>query len=88
MYIEAFASPFTVNTMPDKTLEAFGDHGEVGDLLDPSGGGSEAVLKEFEGAGIDLEALAQRLQDEGKESFDKSWKELLGTIADKRGVKA
>jgi transaldolase len=88
LYIGAFASPFTVNTMPDKTLEAFGDHGEVGDLMDPSGGNSEQVLKEFEGAGIDLEALAQRLQDEGKASFDKSWNELLKTIADKRGVAA
>ena len=74
--------------MPDKTLEAFADHGEVGDLMDPSGGNSEQVLKEFEGAGIDLEALAQRLQDEGKESFDKAWKELLKTIASKRGVAA
>jgi transaldolase len=88
LYIEAFASPFTVNTMPDKTLEAFADHGEVGDLMDPSGGNSEQVLKEFEGAGIDLEALAKRLQDEGKDSFDKSWNELLKTIADKRGVTA
>ena len=88
LYIEAFASPFTVNTMPDKTLEAFADHGELGDLMDPGGGNSEQVLKEFEGAGIDLEALAKRLQDEGKESFDKSWGELLKTIADKRGVTA
>jgi transaldolase len=88
LYIGAFASPFTVNTMPDKTLEAFADHGEVADLMDPSGGNSEQVLKEFEGAGIDLEALAKRLQDEGKDSFDKAWGELLKTIADKRGVTA
>jgi transaldolase len=88
LYIAAFASPFTVNTMPDKTLEAFADHGEVSDLMDPSGGGSEQVLKEFEGAGIDLAALAQRLQDEGKDSFDKSWEELLKTIAEKREVTA
>ncbi len=88
MYVEAFASPFTVDTMPDKTLEAFGDHGSLGDLMDPGGGNSEAVLKEFEGAGIDLEALAQRLQDEGKDSFDKAWKELLETISSKRGVAA
>jgi transaldolase len=88
LYIEAFASPFTVNTMPDKTLEAFADHGEIDGLMDPHGGASEQVLKQFEGAGIDLAALAQRLQDEGKESFDKSWGELLKTIADKRGVTA
>ncbi|HKZ13075.1 MAG TPA: transaldolase [Solirubrobacterales bacterium] len=88
LYIEAFASPFTVNTMPDKTLEAFADHGELGDLMDPTGGNSEAVLKEFEGAGIDLEALAARLQTEGKESFNKSWEDLLKTISSKRGVTA
>jgi transaldolase len=88
LYIKSFASPFTVNTMPDKTLEAFADHGELGDLIDPDGGNAEPVLKEFEGAGIDLAALAQRLQDEGKGSFDKAWEELLKTIADKRGVTA
>jgi transaldolase len=88
LYIGAFASPFTVNTMPDKTLEAFADHGELGDLMDPSGGNSEQVLKEFEGAGIDLEALAARLQKEGKESFNKSWEELLKTISSKGGVAA
>ncbi|MFT3866315.1 MAG: transaldolase [Solirubrobacterales bacterium] len=88
LYVESFASPFTVNTMPDKTLEAFADHGELADLMDPTGGDSEQVLKEFEGAGIDLAALAARLQDEGKESFNKSWEELLKTIAEKRGVTA
>src|ERR1700753_2806810 len=88
LYIEAFASPFTVNTMPDRTLEPSADHGSPADLMDPSGGNSEQVLKEFEGAGIDLEALARRLQDKGKESFDKAWKSLLETISSKRGVAA
>jgi transaldolase len=88
LYIEAFASPFTVNTMPDKTLEAFADHGQVGGLMDPAGTAAEQSLKEFEDAGIDLAALAQRLQGEGKDSFNKSWEELLKTIGEKRGVKA
>ncbi len=88
LYVEAFASPFTVNTMPDKTLEAFADHGEISGLMDPSGGGSEQVLKEFEGAGIDLAALAERLQEEGKASFNKSWEDLLKTISEKREVRA
>ncbi len=88
LYIDAFASPFTVNTMPDKTLEAFADHGELADLMDPTGAAAEQTLKQFEEAGIDLAALAQRLQDEGKSSFNKSWEELLKTIADKRGVAA
>jgi transaldolase len=88
LYIEAFASPFTVNTMPEPTLLAFADHGEVGDLMAADGGGSEGLLKEFEGAGIDVGALAERLQAEGKESFNKSWAELLKSIADQRGVPA
>ncbi|HEV7482717.1 MAG TPA: transaldolase [Solirubrobacterales bacterium] len=85
LYIEAFASPFTVNTMPEPTLLAFADHGEVGDLMAADGGNSEQVLKEFEGAGIDVAALADRLQVEGKESFNKSWEELLKSISSQRG---
>ena len=85
MYIEAFASPFTVNTMPEPTLQAFADHGEIGDLLPADGGNAEQVLKEFEAAGIDVAALAARLQVEGKESFNKSWEELLKSISSQRG---
>ncbi len=88
LYIEAFASPFTVNTMPEPTLKAFADHGEIGDLFPADGGNAEQVLKEFEGAGIDVAALAERLQVEGKEAFDKSWDELLKTIATQRGATA
>jgi transaldolase len=88
LYIEAFASPFTVNTMPEPTLKAFADHGQVGDLMAADGGNAEQVLKEFEGAGVDVDALATRLQVEGKESFNKSWEELLGSIASQRGVTA
>ena len=86
LYIEAFASPFTVNTMPEPTLHAFADHGEVGDLLPADGGDAEQVLAEFEEAGIDVDALAARLQEEGKEAFDKSWEELLKSIESQRGV--
>jgi transaldolase len=88
LYIEAFASPFTVNTMPEPTLLAFADHGEVGDLMPADGGNSEQVLKEFEDAGIDAAALAARLQVEGKESFNKSWEELLKSIESQRRVTA
>jgi transaldolase len=86
LYIEAFASPFTVNTMPEPTLLAFADHGAVGDLMPADGGGSEQLLQEFEAAGIDVSALATRLQKEGKESFNKSWEELLKSIASQRGA--
>jgi transaldolase len=85
LYIEAFASPFTVNTMPEPTLHAFADHGEVADLLPADGGSGELVLKEFADAGIDVTALAARLQEEGKQSFNKSWEELLSSIASQLG---
>ena len=88
LYIEAFASPFTVNTMPEPTLKAFADHGEIGDLMAADGGNSEQVLKEFEEAGIDVKALAQRLQDEGKVAFVKSWDDLLDSIESKSKVVA
>ncbi len=86
LYIEALASPFTVNTMPESTLHAFADHGEVGDLLPADGGSSEQVLAEFAEAGIDVAALAARLQEEGKASFVKSWEELLGSIRSQVGA--
>jgi transaldolase len=88
LYIEAFAAPFTVNTMPEPTLHAFADHGEVGELFPADGGNAENVLAEFEQAGIDVSALAARLQVEGKEAFNKSWEELLKSISDQRGASA
>ena len=88
LYVEAFASPFTVNTMPEPTLKAFADHGQVTDLFPPDGGNAEQVLAEFAEAGIDVAALAARLQEEGKESFNKSWEEMLETIGSKSGVVA
>ncbi len=65
LYVKALAAPFTVNTMPESTLKAFGDHGEVGETLAPDGGDCEAVLASFAKAGIDIDALAVRLQDGG-----------------------
>jgi transaldolase len=81
LYVEALAAPFTINTMPDKTLLAFADHGEVREPLPADGGDAEEVLTRLNDAGIDTDALATRLQEEGKEAFDKSWRELLKTIA-------
>ena len=80
LYIEGLASPFTVNTMPEKTLLAFADHGTVGESLPLDGGDAEETLAAFNDAGIDTDALAARLQEEGKESFIASWRELLDTI--------
>ncbi len=88
LYIEGFASPFTVNTMPEPTLHAFADHGEVGDPVPADGGDAEQVLAQFESAGIDVAALAQRLQDEGKGAFVDSWTELMKTISSQLGARA
>ena len=74
--------------MPEKTLHAFADHGEVGDPFPADGGDAEEVLAEFEAAGIDVDALAARLQEEGKEAFVKSWDELLESIEAQRGASA
>ena len=82
-YVEALAAPFTVNTMPEGTLKAFAEHGKVGAPVPADGGDCEAVLADVRAAGIDLEALAARLQSEGAEAFVKSWHELLGRIAAK-----
>lgn len=88
LYVEELASPFTVNTMPENTLLAFADHGEVGELLPADGGDAAQVLAEFEAAGIDVDALAARLQEEGKGAFVKSWEDLLASIESQRGVAA
>jgi len=83
LYIKALASPFTVNTMPEGTLKAFADHGELGAVLPADGGECEEVLTRFAKAGIDVDALANQLQDEGAKSFVKSWNELLAVIDSK-----
>jgi transaldolase len=83
LYIKGLAAPNTVNTMPEGTLKAFADHGEVGAPMPPDGGDCEAVLAQFGKAGIDIDALAARLQEEGAASFVKSWHELMGVIASK-----
>ncbi|HEY2345544.1 MAG TPA: transaldolase [Xanthomonadaceae bacterium] len=82
LYVEALAAPDTIDTMPEKTLKAFADHGGVDKGLSPDDDG-EATLARFAQAGVDVDALAARLQNEGAQSFVKSWKELLGRIADK-----
>ena len=80
LYITALAAPNTVNTMPEKTLLAFGDHGKLAGTLPRDGGDCESVLANFQKAGIDLEQLAVDLQSQGAKSFDESWKNLLSAI--------
>jgi len=80
LYIKALAAAFTVNTMPEATLKAFGDHGEAGASLPADGGDAEKVLAQFAKAGVDVDALAAQLQDEGAKSFVKSWDDLMSVI--------
>ena len=83
LYIQALAAPFTVNTMPEATLNALAAHGEINAIMAPDGGNSESKLAEFSKAGVNLDALAAQLQDEGAKSFVKSWNELMAVIASK-----
>ena len=83
LYIQGLAAPFTVSTIPEATLKAFAEHGDVGDLLPADGGDCEGVLTRFQQAGIDLGALAIRLQRDGTEAFDQSWNDLMARLQSK-----
>jgi transaldolase len=83
LYIKALAAPFTVNTMPEGTLKALADHGEIGAGMATDGGDCEKVLRQFAEAGVNVDSVAASLQDEGAKSFVKSWNELLAVIASK-----
>jgi len=88
LYVEALAAPDTIDTMPEKTLLAFAANGNVNSVMAKDGGDAEQVLGRFAAAGVDVDALAARLQVEGAESFVKSWKELMKRIADKSAALA
>jgi transaldolase len=79
-YIGALAAPNTVNTMPEETLVAFGEHGLVNDVIPRSGADCEEVLAEFGRVGIDVAKLGADLQTEGAKSFDDSWQDLMNAI--------
>ena len=83
LYIDALVAPETINTIPEKTLLAFAEHGQVRQTLTDDARGADAVVAACREAGIDTDALAQRLQDEGAQAFSSSWSSLLGHIADK-----
>ncbi len=87
-YVEALAAPDTIDTMPEKTLLAFAATGTLKGAMPTDGGDSEQILARFSQAGIDIDALASRLQLEGAQSFVKSWAELLQRIADKSAALA
>jgi transaldolase len=82
-YVKSLAAPFTVNTMPDVTLKAFGDHGVVNEAIMFDQSSTEEVIQQFVKAGIDVDALGLELQNEGAKSFVKSWVELMDIISAK-----
>jgi len=88
LYIKALAAPFTVNTMPEGTLKALADHGDLSEIMSADGGDCEAVLDEFAAAGIDIDDLAAKLQDDGAKSFVSSWNDLMEVIASKSATLA
>ena len=88
LYVEALAAPDTVDTMPEKTLHAFAEHGELKGAMPADGGDCEAVLTRFARSGIDVDALASQLQHDGAQAFVQSWQELLARIAGKSAALA
>src|SRR5215467_1010851 len=86
LYVQALAAPFTVNTLPEATLKALADHGGIGATMPIDGGDSDEFLAQFAAAGIDVQALADQLQDEGAKAFVKSWTDLMSVIMSKSSV--
>jgi transaldolase len=81
MYVADLVAPNTVNTMPEKTLEAFADHGEVhGDQITPKYGEAKQVMDDLAKVGVDYDDVIATLEREGVEKFVKSWDELVETV--------
>ena len=83
LYVEALAAPGTVDTMPEKTLKAFAEHGRLGDPMPADGGYAEQTIDEIRREGVDIEALADKLQKDGGDLFKKSWSSLIGGLEEK-----
>jgi transaldolase len=86
LYVQALAAPDTIDTLPEKTLHAFADHGQIEHIMAVDGGDVEVTLQRIAGAGIDIDAVAAQLQRDGAQAFTKSWQQLLQRIADKAGA--
>jgi transaldolase len=84
LYVEALAAPDTIDTMPEKTLRAYVDHGRAPEAMAADGVAASATLARIRDAGVDIDALAHRLQVDGAQSFAKSWRQLMGRVAAKR----
>lgn len=86
LYVDALVAPLTVNTMPEATLKALAGRSDAESIQPAESGDCEAVLAEFTRAGVDLDALAARLQGEGAAAFARSWEDLMALIASKRAA--
>src|SRR4029453_17500683 len=86
LYVKGLAAPFTVNTMPEKTLKALAAHNELGSILPAAGGDSGEGLAELCKRGVEVGALGAQLQDEGAKSFVKSWNDLMQVITEKSAL--
>src|SRR5690242_9962760 len=84
LYVEALAAPDTIDTIPEKTLAAFAEHGRVDGVMSVDGGDAAEVLAAFQRAGVDEAVLADQLQQDGTASFTNSWNDLLVRVAAKR----
>jgi transaldolase len=85
LYISALAAPDTIDTMPEKTLLALADHGQLNGVMPEDGGDADATVAKITAAGVDIDALALKLQQDGAQAFVKSWHQLLGRLSDKVG---
>jgi len=83
LYVSALAAPLTVDTIPEKTLKAFAEHGQVDRTLPLDGGDSDTVFAQFAAVGVEVESLAAKLQSDGATAFVKSWNELMAVIESK-----
>ena len=83
LYVKGLAAPFTINTMPEGTLKALGAQRQIGTIMPEDGGDCEGVLSNFIKAGIDIDTLAEELQQDGARSFVNSWNELMQVIDSK-----
>ena len=80
LYLRALGAPFTVNTVPEGTLRAYYDHGHDPKTMPMDGGDSETTLAEFADAGVDVDALAAKLQADGAKGFVDAWNDLMSHI--------
>ena len=85
LYVERLIAPGVINTMPDKTLRAFAEHGNVARALDSAGDAAASVLSAAAAEGVGLEAITSELEREGVSAFCDSYRELLACIESKVG---